>query len=141
MSNSAPKPETTARATMAIPRATFDRVPSKRATYVLAYVIYTVCVFGPNLLALFGIGVPAGIVYAGFGIGIVAFGVFAFHFYTTLRIMGYEGWFSVAMTLVSVPLIPGFFFVAFIDRRLATAWDAADPSGGYRQRPPIESNK
>ncbi len=127
------------RQTMAIPRAVFDRVPSKRAAYVLAYVIYTVCMFGPNVIALFGPIVPPGIVYAGFAAGVVAFGVFAFHFFTTLRIMGYETWFSAAMTLVAIPLIPGFFFVAFMDRRLATAWDAADPSSsGYRTRPPAE---
>jgi len=125
------------RETMAIPRATFDRIPSKRAAYVLAYVVYTVCVFGPRILAMFAIAVPPGIVYAGFAVGVVAYAVFAVHFYTTLRIMGYEGWFSVAITVISAPLIPGFFFVAFMDRRLANAWDAADPSGGYRQRPPI----
>lgn len=140
MSNSAPKPAAP-RPTMAIPRATFDSVPSKRAAYVLAYVVYTVCVFGPNILRLFGIVSPMAIVYAGFGIGVVAFAVFAFHFFTTLRIMGYEIWFDVTMVLVAIPLIPGFFFVAFIDRRLATAWDAADPAGGYRQRPPMDSEK
>lgn len=133
------KPTAAPRETMAIPRIVFDRVPSKRAVYVLAYVIYTVCMFGPNVIALFGPIVPPGIVYTGFAAGVVAFGIFAFHFFTTLRIMGYETWFSAAMTLVAIPLIPGFFFVAFMDRRLATAWDAADPSsGGYRTRPPTE---
>ena len=126
------------RETMAIPRAVFERVPSKRSAYVLAYVAYAACVFGPRIAGLFGVIAPQNLMYIGDAVGNVAFAIFAYHFFTTLRIMGYELWFTVALTVISAPLIPGFFFVAFMDRRLANAWDAADPSGGYRKRPPAE---
>jgi hypothetical protein len=132
------KPAAATPETMAISRAVFDRIPAKRSAYVLAYVVYAACVFGPRIASLVGVAAPQGLMYLGDAIGIVALAIFAFHFFTTLRIMGYETWFSCAMTVISAPLIPGFFFVAFMDRRIANAWDAADPSGGYRKRPPAD---
>ena len=129
-------PETPQAGTFAVPRALFDIVPQRRSRYIIAYLVYIAAVFGPRILSLAGIRMPDTVVYAGYGLGLIAFAIFAYNFFRTMRVMGYERWFAGALALICAPLLPGFLLLAYLDRRIATAWYAADPSGGYRQKPP-----
>ncbi len=124
------------RQTFAVSREQFNSIPQRRARYILAYIAYVAGVFGPRVAAMTGAAVPTAIIYPGYALGLAVFAVFAYNFFITLRTMGYERWFATALVLVCAPLFPGFLLLAYMDRRIATAWDAADPSGGYRQRPP-----
>jgi hypothetical protein len=124
----------------AVPRAVFDSVPARRATYIIAYALYIVLVYGPNVLAL--AGVPPNellgqVLFVLYGAGIAGYLVFAYQFIRTARIMGFEYWIAVGSGVIALSAFPGPLLVAYMDRKIATAWDAADPAGGYRQRPPI----
>jgi hypothetical protein len=134
-----PAPQPTAQNTFAIPREVFDAVPQRRARYILAYIVYVIGVFGPNFIWMSGRAVPPELIYPAYAVGACAFFVFAYNFFRTFRTMGYEIWFAIAIIIVCAPLIPGVILLAFMDRKIATVWDAADPSGGYRQRPPSDS--
>jgi len=121
--------------TFSVSRADFDSIPQRRSRYILAYLAYVAGVFAPRVAMMAGAAVPAAGINAGYVLGLAAFAVFAHQFFTTLRIMGYERWFAAALAIICAPLLPGLILLAYIDRRVANAWDAADPSGGYRQRP------
>ena len=94
-------------------------------------------VYGPKAVAIVGVWTPIELQFALFGIGVAAYFVFCYHFIGTLKIMGYEPWMMLALGLIAAIPIPGVLIVAYMDRRIATVWDRADPSRpSYRSKPP-----
>jgi hypothetical protein len=128
-----PTPATT---TFAVPRKQFDSVPRRRAIYIIAYALVMLLVYGPKVAALFGYLMPRDAMFALYGVGIVCYFVFCYHFIGTMKIMGYEPWMMLALGMIAVIPLPGVLVVAYMDRRIATAWDRADPDReSYRQKP------
>jgi hypothetical protein len=134
--NKSPGPFGTPRATFSVPRALFDGVPGRRATYIIAYAIFIALVYGPRVLAFAGLFPADSVAYALVGAGLAAYLVFAYQIIRAMRIMGFELWIILGVGLIALSAFPGPLLVAYIDRKIATAWDAADPSGGYRQPRP-----
>ena len=133
-----PQP-TSARATTTfeITRKQFDSVPRRRGFYIVAYAVFVLCIYGPRLLYVAQVGLPEPVTMITDVAGVAAFIAFSYHFISTLKIMGYEPWMILMLAMVSVVAIPGLFIVGFMDRRIATAWDRADPDRpSYRQKPP-----
>ncbi len=130
-----PDPFAAPHATFSLPRAVFDSVPGRRTTYIIAYAIFIVLVYGPRMLAFAGLFPVDSLAYALVGAGLAAYSVFVYQFIRAMRIMGFEYWISLGVGLIAISAFPGPILVAYIDRKIATAWDAADPAGGYRQKP------
>jgi hypothetical protein len=130
-------PFTTPTTTFTVSREQFDSVPRRRGFYIVAYGLYALCIYGPRLLRVVQIGIPDAWVLFTDIAGALAFCVFCYHFIGALKIMGYEVWMMLVLSLVAAIPIPGVLIVAYMDRRIATAWDRADPArGSYRQKPP-----
>ncbi len=127
---------------IAVPRADFDSVPGRRASYIIAYGLYIALIFGPKVLVLAGLPPPLeGLGFILFGVGLVGFVVFAYHFTRAARTMGFEVWIASGVVVIALSAFPGPLLLAYMDRKIAIAWDAADPSGGYRRRPPADEVK
>jgi len=126
------------RVTFSVPRAIFDSVPGRRAIYIVAYAMFLACVYGPKLVAFAGLFPTDVFGYILFVAGLVAYLVFAYQIIRAAHIMGFELWILLGIGVIALSAFPGPLLVAYIDRKIASAWDAADPNGGYRQRPPYE---
>jgi hypothetical protein len=126
-----------ATATFAVPREQFESVPRRRGIYIVSYVLYIAFIFGARALQIGTMAIPELVLLASDIAGVVALLVFIYHFMGTMKIMGYEPWMMLAMAMLAVMPMPGALFVAYMDRRMATAWDRADPDRpSYRQKPP-----
>ncbi len=122
--------------TFTVPRAQFESVPRRRAIYIIAYALVMLLVYGPKVAALGGWLMPEEAMFGLWGVGIVCYGVFSYHFIGTMKIMGYEVWMMLALVIIAIIPLPGVLVVAYMDRRIATAWDRADPGRpSYRQKP------
>jgi hypothetical protein len=123
--------------TFAVSRKQFDGIPRRRAFYIISYALVMLLVYGPKVAVLAGVAMPAPFIYACYAIGVAGYFFFCYHFIGTLKIMGYEPWMILALALVAAIPLPGVLIIAYMDRRVATAWDRADPSRqSYRQKPP-----
>jgi hypothetical protein len=123
--------------TFAVSRKQFDSVPRRRAVYIIAYALVMLLVYGPKVAAIAGAATPVEVVYGAYGAGIAAYFLFCYHFIGALKIMGYEPWMMLALAMIAAIPLPGVLIVAYMDRRIATAWDKADPDRkSYRTKPP-----
>lgn len=126
---------------IAISREQFDSIPRKRAGYIVAYGLLILLFYGVRVLLVQGYDLPQVLVTATDIAGIASYFLFYYNFIGALRIMGYDAWVILGTGLASALPIPGVLLVAYMDRRIATAWDAADPGrGGYRQKPPGDAS-
>lgn len=131
-----PQPTARATTTFSVSRRQFDSVPRRRGLYIVAYALYLLCIFGMRLLQAGQIAVPEPFTLASDIAGVAAFFLFSYHFIGTLKIMGYEPLMMLALGMIAALPIPGLMIVAYMDRRVATAWDKADPDRAtYRQKP------
>jgi hypothetical protein len=125
-----------ATSTFTVSRKEFDSIPRRRAFYIVSYGLVMLLVYGPKVMAMGGILLPAPVVYSCYAIGVSGYFFFCYHFIGTLKIMGYELWMILALAMIAAIPLPGVLIIAYIDRRVATAWDKADPSRkSYRQKP------
>lgn len=132
-----PNPTTTpATSTFTVSREQFESIPRRRAIYIIAYALVMLLVYGPKVAMMGGLLLPQEAVFALYGVGVACYFLFCYHFIGTLKIMGYEPWMMLGLGMISVVPLPGLLIVAYMDRRVATAWDRADPNRpSYRQKP------
>lgn len=122
---------------ISVSREQFDSVPRKRAAYIFAYAVIVLVMFGARALLWNGVALPDALVTGSDIVVILGYFVFYYNFIGALRVMGYEAWIILALSLFAAIPVPGALLVAYMDRRIATAWDTANPDkGGYRQKPP-----
>lgn len=126
-----------ATSTFTVSRKEFDSIPRRRAFYIISYGLVMLLVYGPKAAAVGGLLLPAPIVYTCYAIGVAGYCFFCYHFIGTLKIMGYEPLMILALAIIAAIPLPGILIIAYMDRRIATAWDRADPARtSYRQKPP-----
>lgn len=122
--------------TFAVSREQFDSVPRRRATYIIAYMLVILLFYGPRVALILGATFSDPIAYTFFGMGVLSYLIFCYQFIGALKIMGYEPWMMLALGIIAAIPIPGVIIVGYMDRRIATAWDRADPArASYRQKP------
>ena len=122
--------------TFRVSRAKFDTVPGRRAVYIMAYAAFIALVYGPKVAAFAGYSPSDTFSQVLFGAGAAAYVVCAYQLIRAMRIMGFEWWLIIGTAIIGLSAFPGPILVAYIDRKIATELDAADPNGGYRRPPP-----
>jgi len=122
--------------TFVVSREQFNSVPRRRGIYIVAYGLYVMLIFCVRAIQAGTMAIPESVMLGTDVMGAVSLFVFLYHFIGTMKIMGYEPWMMLGLGLISVMPLPGALFVAYMDRRVATAWDRADPErASYRQKP------
>jgi hypothetical protein len=122
--------------TFVVSREQFESVPRRRGVYIPSYGLYVLLIFCVRAIQAGTMSIPEPVMLGTDIAGAAALFVFLYHFVGTLKIMGYEPWMMLALGMIAVMPLPGALFVAYMDRRIATAWDQADPDrASYRRKP------
>lgn len=110
---------------IAVSRERFDQVPVLRGVYILAYVVYMFVWFGWTLAVALGSLPPFGAYVAALTAIIACLVLFIPRMMSVMRTMGYSKFLIAGVVFASFFPIPGILAVAFVDRRIGEAWEAA----------------
>ena len=120
-----------------IPIAEFNRIPMRRARYIIAYGLGLILLIGPRVYMMMRqVRMHDITAWAIFIAVIVAYVVFYWNFVKTLRTLAYPMLFIVFLCMAVFLPMPGLLAVAWVDKRVANVWDAASPGPSYRKEPP-----
>jgi hypothetical protein len=118
-----------------VPLALFNTVPQRRARYILAYAVVILLWAVPRIYTLSQKAeLSRDAIWIISIVMTIAYVVFFWNFYHALRAMTYPLLFRIFLCLSAFLPMPGLFAVAWVDIRIAKAWDAASPEPSYRKQ-------
>lgn len=111
---------------ISVSRSRFQKVPQQRSRYIVLYLLILVLWFVPNIIVVMGYQPSFGQGFAVVLAVLLCQVVMYVNLVAVLRTMAYPTYLIIAICCIVFLPVPGVLVMAYVDRHVAKAWDAAD---------------